>query len=594
VSLFCNKPGVSWLKCPECGTENLNESIFCDDCGANLKKTEDSNIMQLEPLAKGTIINEKYEITDNLETGTMNKYKALDKKSGKEVIMWEHIFREKPTSNVDSSKFTTFMDTDSFGRVSLLFKDMEHPNLIKVLDYFQDKDKSYLIEEFFSSETLQDRIHSENFELDELQTLNWWKSLCDALTCIHKHEIIHRNLHPANIYINSENEIKISGFDRARIKEESGIDLRVNHGFTAPEGYGVGKGTINETSDIFSVAAIIYKIIAGNKFNPEQQGPYMNFPKFKDIDIRLHYPDMETIIFKALANEQEKRYTSAEELAMDIVATTEKPPVKFVDKGVYIRLRGSMKTDVGKVREINQDSMLSMQLTMNECCEFTQPHLFIVADGMGGVADGEVASSMAIRSVATHVARALLDRNCVFPIDAQILGKAVENANAEIYTYAQEEPSRKGMGSTITASLLMGNRLIIAHVGDTRAYVMNSKSIKQITEDHSLIGRLLKMGQLTPEEAKNSPQKNLIYRALGTNPQIEVDLYQEQFEPGDIALICCDGMWDYFTEEELHRLVTSSRDFDKTTSKLIELANERGGKDNITVIIFQLVSIEYD
>lgn len=213
---------------------------------------------------------------------------------------------------------------------------------------------------------------------------------------------------------------------------------------------------------------------------------------------------------------------------------------------------------------------------------------------MGGVADGEVASSMAIRNLATKISLELLDRNCSFPLDSAILSRTIEYANNEIYTYSQQEPSRKGMGSTITAALLIGNRLIIGHVGDTRAYIMNNKEIRQITEDHSLIGRLLKMGQLTPEEAKNSPQKNLIYRALGTNPQVEVDIYEEKLEQGDIVLVCCDGLWDYFSNEELHKLVSRSKDFDKTSAKLIDLANERGGKDNITVIIFQLVSIEYN
>ncbi|HPZ07712.1 MAG TPA: Stp1/IreP family PP2C-type Ser/Thr phosphatase [Candidatus Eremiobacteraeota bacterium] len=263
-----------------------------------------------------------------------------------------------------------------------------------------------------------------------------------------------------------------------------------------------------------------------------------------------------------------------------------------VEKKAYIRIRGSMRTDVGKVREINQDSMLTMQLTMNECSEFLQPRLFIVADGMGGMSDGEVASSLAIRHVTARITENLLKRNCDFPVDIKVLSGALEYANEIIYNYAREDPSREGMGSTITAGLLIGNRLLIGHVGDTRAYLINTKEIRQITEDHSLVNRLLKMGQLTPEQAQNYPHKNLIYRSLGPNHPIEIATYEECLNPGDIILICCDGLWDYFSNEEFHQIITSSTDFDKITAKLVNLANERGGKDNITLIIFQLICID--
>jgi len=579
--------------------ENLDGSIFCDDCGASLQQDAPSPdvITTLAPKEEGNILNDIYEVITILEKGVINKYKAVDNRSNMEVLILEHEFRPRPSVvNVEGEeipKVTTPLEEDPFSRIDDLFKDLEHPNLIKVLDYFQDKGTSYVVEEFFSSETLQDKLAQEDFQPDEMQIMTWGKLICEAIDYIHKNNIIHRNLQPATILINADNELKISGLERARPKEHANIDVLVNQGFTPPEGFGVGKSPINETSDVFSIAAIIYRLITRYKPGVEQQGPYITFPAFKDLGVRTVYPGLEKLLFKALSTNQEQRHKNAEELRANLNEVIDSPPVNYVEKGAYIRIRGSMKTNVGKVREINQDSMLSMQLTMNECSEYTQPLLFIVADGMGGVADGEVASSLAIRLVSKHVATSLLDRNCPFPLNTSILSEAVEKANLEIYNYSQEEPSRKGMGSTITAALLIGNRLIIAHVGDTRAYIMNNKNIRQLTEDHSLIGRLLKMGQLTPEEAKNSPQKNLIYRALGTNPQVDVDIYEEQLKEGDTVLICCDGLWDYFPEDELHKMVSRSKDFDKTTKKLIDLANERGGKDNITVIIFQLVSIEF-
>lgn len=588
------------MKCPDCGTENLDGSVFCDDCGANLKQDSvvTENVINLLPKEEGNILKDTYEVVSLLEKGVINKYRAVDKKINKEVLILEHEFRPRPSvvdvevESEEIPKITAPLEEDPFGRIFELFKKFEHQNLIKILDYFQDKGRSYLVEEFFSTESFSDKILKEDFKPDEIQVMKWGISLCNAIDYIHKNGIIHRNLQPGTILITPDMEVKISGFERARLKSEANIDVMVNHGFTAPEGFGIGQVAVNETSDIYSLASIMYRLVTRYKPGVDQQGPYMTFPSFKDIGVKTPYPAFEKLLLKALSGTQEKRHQTAQELERDLITVLETPPVNYIEKGAYIRIRGSMKTNVGKVREINQDSMLSMQLTMNECSQYTQPLLFIVADGMGGVADGEVASSMAIRYVSANISKLLLDRNCSFPLDSSILASAVEYANTEIYNYSQQEQSRKGMGSTITSALLIGNRLLIAHVGDTRAYIMSSKEIRQITEDHSLIGRLLKMGQLTPEEAKNSPQKNLIYRALGTNPQVEVDSYEEKMEPGDIILICCDGLWDYFSNEELHKLVSRSKDFDKTTAKLIDLANERGGKDNITVIIFQLVSIE--
>ena len=588
------------MKCPDCGMENLDGSIFCDDCGASLQQDAPSPdvFTTLAPKEEGNVLNNTYEVMSILEKGVINKYKAVDKRNDSEVLVLEHEFRPRASVvNVEGEeipKVTTPLEEDPFCRIDELFKDLEHPGLIKVLDYFQDKGTtSYVVEEFFSEETLQNKLGLEDFLPDELQIMKWGKDICDTLDYIHKNDIIHRNIQPGTILINSENELKVAGLERARKKANANIEVLVNQGFTPPEGFGVGKSSVNETSDVFSVGAILYRLITRYRPGVEQQGPYITFPDFKELGIRTAYPALEKLIFKALATNQEERYGSAEELGNHLSEIIALPPVNYVEKGAHIRIRGSMKSDVGQVREINQDSMLSMQLTMNECSEYTQPLLFIVADGMGGVADGEIASSLAIRLVTKHVTTALLDRDCKFPLSTSILSDAVEKANLEIYNYSQEEPSRKGMGSTITAGLLIGNRLIVAHVGDTRAYIMNTREIRQITEDHSLIGRLLKMGQLTPEEAKNSPQKNLIYRALGTNPQVDVDIYEEQLKEEDTVLICCDGLWDYFPEDELHKIVSSSKDFDKTTKKLVDLANERGGKDNITVIIFQLVSIEF-
>ena len=226
-------------------------------------------------------------------------------------------------------------------------------------------------------------------------------------------------------------------------------------------------------------------------------------------------------------------------------------------------------TDVGKKRAGNQDAYY----IGNGWC--------IVADGMGGHKGGEVAS----RCVIEIVKRALLQQS--FETDI-LLKNALSEANAEIYKMSLETPELEGMGTTAVLCRFEGKQAVIAHVGDSRAYRLAPDGLHQVTVDHSIVQQLIASGTITPGEAKTHPQKNYITRAIGTDQTVEVDITRVRVNTGDIVLLCTDGLNSCVSDEEIEQTLRGGRgDLYKTAFELVDLANERGGADNITVILVE-------
>ncbi len=222
------------------------------------------------------------------------------------------------------------------------------------------------------------------------------------------------------------------------------------------------------------------------------------------------------------------------------------------------------RTDVGCVRDHNEDSLI------------VKPPLFVVADGMGGHAAGEVASEIAVQVMAEHApARP----------DADELSCAVEKANLAIIEAAREGIGREGMGTTLTAAMLEGERLVIAQVGDSRAYLFHQGKLQQITRDHSLMADMIEAGQLTPEEARYHPNRSVITRALGSCPGTKPDIYELNVEAGDRLLLCSDGLTGMVFDEDIEGILARTRDPQRCAALLVNEAIAAGGHDNVTVIV---------
>lgn len=225
-------------------------------------------------------------------------------------------------------------------------------------------------------------------------------------------------------------------------------------------------------------------------------------------------------------------------------------------------------TDVGRVRAYNEDSVL------------LEPPLFAVADGLGGHEAGEVASGVAVA--------ALLDASPA-RADAKALGRAVRAANRAVIRAAREGRGREGMGTTLTAAIAEGTRIAVAHVGDSRAYLLHGDTLERITRDHSMVADMIRQGTLTEEESRSHPNRSVITRALGTDPNMFADIFEVDAEPGDRLLICSDGLTGMLADERIAEILGDYGDPEMAVRALVDAANEAGGHDNISVIVVDIV-----
>jgi serine/threonine protein phosphatase PrpC len=271
----------------------------------------------------------------------------------------------------------------------------------------------------------------------------------------------------------------------------------------------------------------------------------------------------------------------------------EAQPAKPPSAPAPIKIMLAARTDPGMVRPNNEDTYYSGEFSTNEGVLAT---LLLVADGMGGAQAGEFASSQASKVVKQSLIASLAEHDMADDAAWQsaLRGAAVA-ANQYVYEQAQADRAKTGMGTTLTIAVISDRRLHLAHVGDTRAYLINPGGVNesgsawsQLTSDHTLVARLVDIGQLTPEQARTHPQRNILYRSLGTDPTIEVDTSSHALAPGDILLLCSDGLDGYVEDLELARIVIQEADLARACERLVDLAKERGGRDNITVLLAKI------
>jgi protein phosphatase len=254
------------------------------------------------------------------------------------------------------------------------------------------------------------------------------------------------------------------------------------------------------------------------------------------------------------------------------------------------QLVASCGQSVGKQRELNEDSVFAMTTIMAGNSGNLPFGLYIVADGMGGHQFGEVASNAAIRSVAGYVVKKF------HPYLFQINSEPMEESFQEIMQAAVREAQRAiqkeapGSGTTLTAALVVGQQVTIAHVGDSRAYFIHQDGrVEAITRDHSLVKRLEELGHITPEEAANYPHRNVLYRALGQGEILDPDIFTLGFPQPGYLMICSDGLWGVITEQDLVRAINEASTLQRACQNLVNAANTAGGPDNISVILAQLI-----
>lgn len=241
-------------------------------------------------------------------------------------------------------------------------------------------------------------------------------------------------------------------------------------------------------------------------------------------------------------------------------------------------IKAYVKSDIGRVREINQDSYYISD-------SLDEVQLYMLADGMGGYNGGEIASNLAIQSAKSYIENNFKDIEKDKDSIIQLVASSMEYANMIVYEKSQENKDLEGMGTTLEICLIYNNRAFIGHVGDSRIYRIRKEFMRKLTQDHSYVQKLVKDGKITQEEAVHHPQKNMLMKALGCNAFVEPDVMVKGFLKDDILIMCSDGLSNLVPQEEMFE--HAKKNIEQATKDLVEIANNNGGYDNITVVVIK-------
>jgi serine/threonine protein phosphatase PrpC len=320
----------------------------------------------------------------------------------------------------------------------------------------------------------------------------------------------------------------------------------------------------------YFLARILYYLLTGRDLVKEREPAAIPEP-------------LQTVIQQGIRGD----YQNIEEMVADLST-----PRAQDDYGFSLKPVSGKASSPGRVRQNNEDSLLAFEMTRVQESQGVPLSFYVVADGMGGHQAGEIAS----RTVNNIVTERILNAQVIPGLSLatrrldntpnMVLDAAVRQANEVLYAEAQARGN--DMGTTLTATLIIGNVATIANVGDSRTYLLRGSTLRQISKDHSLVASLVAAGMLRPEEVRGHPQSNQIYRTLGAKPQVEVDIFTETLQRGDRLILCSDGLWEMVSDEEIAQAVITTSSPQAACDALIRSANRAGGHDNVTVIVIKL------
>lgn len=540
-----------------------------------------SQMETLKPLAEQALLADRYRIDRFLEfKNGANVYRAIDQATDLYVIIKEQADRATPQSAIAETDWSQQTWDNPWQNEFLILRSVSYPTVVKALDIFKFEDRAYLIIEQLEGRDLAYYV-KKNPEIPVQDTLDWMVQLCQAIGQLHRRQIVHLDIHPRYVVVATDtNRVRLTGFHRATILPCEDTP-EATPGYSPPEQCGHTGTLVDERTDIYSLGMIWHYLLTG--IDPESYTGndwHFQLDEVSALRPRIN-PQINRLITRMLAPDPNDRFNSISELKQHLLQLINNPARKV---GHY--------SDVGLCRAGNEDSLSVYELNFTTQSQQSGLGLYVVADGMGGVNAGEFASAIAVDEISTHIQNTVASLNGqVDDVQTEIrnsLQQAIKNANVRIYETGRFNTELNGMGTTVTSALIYGKNLYVGHVGDSRAYLINKEGIEKISRDHSLVGRLVEIGQITPAEALVHPQRNLIYRSLGTYPNVEVDLYQRALKIGDWILLCSDGLTGHVNDDELKSIVLANQEPHLAAQQLVNLANQRGGEDNITVILVHL------
>ncbi len=549
------------IPCPNCGALNRATARFCNQCREPLQVPEPTTVSAATPASPETL-----RLADDPKaTFAERPTRRLDGAEGFAALPEGALVGKYEVRQLFPSQpgINSYLVADEQNQVYVMFEaenpaqwsgekrlfeaQLTHPAIATLVDVFEQvpygtQPRAYLVTEYPLVPLTQAGAPKE------FDVLTWGVQLAEGLAYLHDHQLAHGTVQASSIVMSGTQQVK--WWNLAGVQP------------LTPEW---------RTHEVLELAKILYQLLtpAG------QTAPACS-------------PATAQVFARAFAQDSRQRYPDARTLAADLQNV-----INALRHPQGVTLVVGRLTDVGRVRELNEDAFVTLE-AMHAVQQGSQAlGLFVVADGMGGAAAGEVASKMVTQVMAHHIAANVFTPHFA-PSASQldygaILIAAVEQANKAIFEARSR--ARSDMGSTLVAALVVGNQAYIVNVGDSRAYRIASDGIEKITKDHSLVQALVDRKEIGEDDVYTHPQRNFILRNVGDKSQVKADLFTHTFQPGEYLLLCSDGLWEMvYPKQRLHEIVTRAPSVQQACQQLVEAANQNGGDDNITVILVKFES----
>jgi protein phosphatase len=455
-----------------------------------------------------------------------------------------------------------------FGRVQALSLTLNHPALQRAVDGFAENGRVYLAYREERLTPLANR--AGGIRMEESEALGIALQLCQAVAFVHRRGLRVNDICPASVALGPDGRVRLTGLDYVTNDNELQSEPVFNDGYTAPEIYRAKQA--DKRADIFAIGALLYTCLTGERLEAEswreEAGPIRFYPP------HVVTPALEQAVRRALLFDPGARWATVEALKQELLRLAGS-----------VRIQAAGLTDVGMVRELNEDAVMMVEYWRDSQIDSANGFLYVIADGMGGAEAGEIASAIAVGAIREHVEPRFgaLASGALGPL----LQEALETANRQVLDYAAAHPEARGMGSTAVGALLVPPDVAIAWVGDSRAYLCQESGLRQISKDHSLVQRLIEIGQISAEEARHHEHKNVITRSLGARPRgpAGAETVVTRLKRGDRLMLCSDGLTAHVTDAAITEILRRHREPGAAARELVVAANAGGGTDNISVVV---------
>ncbi|MGO9060361.1 MAG: protein phosphatase 2C domain-containing protein [Candidatus Binataceae bacterium] len=480
-----------------------------------------------------------------------------------------------------------------FERVLALSLTIGHPAYSRAREGFAEDGRVYLV---YPDEQLTPFAAQRqgSVAMPEHEALSVAIQICQAVSYLHNRGMRVNDICPASLAYGVDGRVKLTSLDYISNDNELQSDPILNDGYSAPEIYR-GK-SVDKRADVFSIGCLLYTCLTGERIEcetwREAAGPIRFYPP------HVISPELEKVVRRALAFKPGARWPGADQLKAELLNLNSR-----------LDIRSGFLTDVGIVREANEDSVMAVEFVQDTQITPGRHYLYVVSDGMGGAEAGETASAIAVETIRDYVERGVshisvsphtqsastpetaavahAERNRSVGSLEQVLQASLEEANRKIVEYQVAHPENRGMGATGVAVLIEPPEAAVAWVGDSRVYLWESGRLRQLTKDHSLVQRLVDIGQISAEEARDHEHKNVITRSLGarTSGPAGAEALKLRLKRGDRLMLCSDGLTAHVEDSAIAEILARREDPVEASRELVVAANAGGGTDNISVIV---------